>query len=84
LVIDDDPFALALVEATLYGEGYTLLKARSGDEGITLATQELPNLIILDLLMPGTDGFSVVERLRADSRTVAVPVMILTSKKYVA
>ena len=80
LVIDDDPLAIELVEAVLQPEGYTILKATSGEDGVALAQQELPSLIILDLLMPGVDGFAVVERLRADSATVAIPIIILTSK----
>ena len=80
LVIDDDPLAIELVEAVLQPEGYTILKATSGEDGVALAQQELPSLIILDLLMPGVDGFAVVERLRADSATAAIPIIILTSK----
>ena len=80
LVIDDDPLAVQLVEAVLQPEGYIILKAMSGEEGLALAGQELPGLIILDLLMPGVDGFAVVERLRADPVTATIPIVILTSK----
>jgi signal transduction histidine kinase/DNA-binding response OmpR family regulator len=80
LVIDDDPLAVELVEAVLQPDGYTILKATDGENGIALAQQELPSLIILDLLMPGVDGFAVVERLRADPTTASTPIVILTSK----
>jgi len=80
VIIDDDPMAVELVEAVLQPEGYILLKAMGGEEGIALAQAERPGLILLDLLMPGVDGFAVVERLRADPATAAIPIVILTSK----
>ena len=80
LVIDDDPLAVELVEAVLQPEGYTVLKATGGEVGVALAGQASPQLIIVDLLMPGVDGFAVVERLRADPATAAIPIVILTSK----
>jgi signal transduction histidine kinase/DNA-binding response OmpR family regulator len=80
LVIDDDPLAVELVEAVLQPEGYTVLKATDGATGLALAENELPSLIILDLLMPGLDGFAVVERLRAGPSTDRIPIIILTSK----
>ena len=80
LVIDDDPLALELVEAVLVPQGYTVLKAAGGEDGLALARQMLPRLIILDILMPGVDGFAVVQRLRVDPATTAIPIVILTSK----
>jgi signal transduction histidine kinase/DNA-binding response OmpR family regulator/HAMP domain-containing protein len=80
LAIDDDPLAITLVEAVLGPQGFTVLKATSGEEGITLARQEHPALVILDLMMPDVDGFTVVERLRADPATAAIPIVILTAK----
>ncbi len=80
LVVDDDPMAIELVEAVLQPEGYTILKATDGENGLALAQKELPSLIILDLLMPGIDGFAVVESLRADRATTSIPIIILTSK----
>lgn len=80
LVIDDDQLAIELMEAVLQPEGYTILKATDGENGILLAQQELPSLIILDLLMPGVDGFAVVNLLRANTATAAIPIIILTSK----
>jgi signal transduction histidine kinase/CheY-like chemotaxis protein len=80
LAIDDDPMAVELVEAILAAEGFRVLKAYGGAEGLALARRELPVLIILDLLMPEVDGFAVVEQLRADPATAAIPIIILTSK----
>jgi DNA-binding response OmpR family regulator len=79
LAIDDDPMALELVDAILSGEGFRVLKAYGGEEGLAVARREMPSLVILDLLMPEVDGFAVVERLRADAATAAMPIVILTS-----
>jgi len=80
LVIDDDPMAAELIEIGLQPEGYTILKATNGAAGIELAVREQPILIILDLIMPEMDGFTVVERLRANPATATLPIIILTSK----
>jgi signal transduction histidine kinase/CheY-like chemotaxis protein len=80
LAIDDDPMALELVDAILSPEGFHILKASSGEEGVAIAHRETPALIILDLLMPEVDGFMVVERLRAEPMTATIPIVILTSK----
>ena len=80
LVIDDDPRAVELLEATFADQGYAVLTATGGEQGLELARRELPAVVLLDLLMPGIDGFAVVERLRADPATAAIPVVILTSK----
>jgi CheY-like chemotaxis protein len=80
LAIDDDPVALELVAAVLGPEGYTVLRAEDGDDGVDVALRERPALVIVDLLMPGTDGFEVVERLQADPRTTDIPIVVLTAK----
>ena len=80
LAIDDDPRAVKLIETVLGAEGLTVLAALSGAEGVQVARTERPGLIILDLLMPGADGFEVVERLRADPSTAEIPIVILTAK----
>ena len=80
LTIDDDPVALELVSAVLGPEGYRVLQARGGEEGVRIALQERPALVIVDLLMPGADGFDVVEQLRGDPRTADIPVIVLTAK----
>jgi CheY-like chemotaxis protein len=80
LTIDDDPVALELVAAVLGPEGYRVVRAQGGEEGIDVALRERPALVILDLLMPGIDGFEVVEQLQADPRTADIPIVVLTSK----
>ena len=80
LAIDDDPLALELVGAVLEPVGYSVLTARSGEEGLALARAELPDVVLLDLVMPEVDGFTVVERLKNDPVTRSIPIVILTSK----
>jgi signal transduction histidine kinase/CheY-like chemotaxis protein len=80
VAIDDDPLAIELVKACLEPEGWTVLGAATGQEGLALIREQQPSAVLLDLLMPGMDGFEVVEALRADPETKSVPVVILTSK----
>jgi signal transduction histidine kinase/CheY-like chemotaxis protein len=80
VAIDDDPLAVELVRASLEPEGWTVLGAATGQEGLALIRERQPSAVLLDLLMPGMDGFEVVEALRADPDTKSVPVVILTSK----
>ena len=78
VVIDDDPLDLDLVEALLAPEGYTVVRAASGEEGVRLVRHENPLVVLLDLRMPDMDGFEVAERLRADPATAGVPIIVLT------
>ncbi len=80
VAIDDDPLAIELVRASLEPEGWTVLGAATGQEGLALIRERQPSAVLLDLLMPGMDGFEVVEALRADPDTKTIPVVILTSK----
>jgi CheY-like chemotaxis protein len=80
LAVDDDPMVLELIGSILGAEGYTVLRAGNGDEGLRTARRELPALVICDLLMPGTDGFDVVEQLKADRATAHIPIVVLTAK----
>jgi CheY-like chemotaxis protein/anti-sigma regulatory factor (Ser/Thr protein kinase) len=84
VAIDDDPVDLDLVEAVLEPEGYSVLRASDGETGIELVQRERPALVILDLLMPGLDGFAVVDRLRRDPATADVPIVVMTSKTMTA
>jgi signal transduction histidine kinase/CheY-like chemotaxis protein len=84
LVVDDDPKALELLAKILEPLGFSVIKAASGEEAIQLARQRGPDLVILDLLMPGMSGFEVVKFLKADHYTRAIPVLILTAKDMTA
>jgi CheY-like chemotaxis protein len=80
VAIDDDPRVIKLVRANLEPEGWTVLGAPTGREGLALIRERQPSVVLLDLLMPGMDGFEVVEELRAEPGTKTIPVVILTSK----
>ncbi len=81
LVVDDEPANLGLAEGLLKPAGFDVLRAASGQEGIDMATSEIPNLILLDLMMPGLTGFDVVEALREKETTRSIPIMVLTAKE---
>jgi CheY-like chemotaxis protein len=81
VVIDDDPLDLDLVEAVLAPEGWLVVRAAGGEEGVRLVRSERPAVVLLDLLMPEVDGFEVVERLRADPLVADVPIVVLTSRE---
>jgi signal transduction histidine kinase/CheY-like chemotaxis protein len=80
VAIDDDPVDLDLLEAVLAPEGWRVLRAGGGEEGIRVVRRVRPAVVVLDLLMPDVDGFEVVERLRADPAVNDVPIVVLTSK----
>ncbi|MDY6875830.1 MAG: response regulator [Chloroflexota bacterium] len=78
LVMDDDPDLIPLLQAMLSAENYTLLSACNGMQGLAMARSEHPDVILLDLLMPGMSGFEVLEKL-ADAETADIPVIVLTA-----
>jgi PAS domain S-box-containing protein len=80
LVVDDERANLDLLEALLTPAGFGVIRAGGGQEGIDLARSEMPNLILLDLMMPVLTGFDVVEALRAEEATRSIPIMVLTAK----
>jgi PAS domain S-box-containing protein len=81
LVVDDEPKTVELVATVLEAEGYQVQKAYGGQEGIDLATTEDQDLIILDLMMPKVNGFTVVEELRKHPKAKNVPIIISTAKE---
>ncbi len=81
LVVDDDPKAVELVAVRFTGLASTILRAYGGAEAIDIATNQLPDLIVLDLMMPEVNGFDVVEALRANPETVRIPILVMTAKQ---
>jgi two-component system sensor histidine kinase ChiS len=79
LVVDDDPTNLLLLEELLLSEGYIPLLAESGSEALKMVVELIPDLILLDIMMPGMDGFEVCHRLREDAKLQTVPVIFLTA-----
>lgn len=80
LVIDDEPILRELVKATLEGPKYRIVEAGDGEEGLALASAEVPDLVLLDWMMPRRPGIEVLERLRGDPATAHVPVVMLTAR----
>ena len=80
LVIDDDPKAVEVIAAFLPLSDYTVVRAYGGSEGIALAERLLPDVIILDLMMPEVNGFDVVGALQSNASTSAIPIIIVTAK----
>lgn len=80
LIVDDDEKAVKYIGAVLDNEGFHVLKAYSGEAGINLAINSNPDLIILDLLMPGVNGFDVVEKLRVHPTAKKIPIIICSAK----
>lgn len=79
LCVDDDPLVLQLIGDILHFRGYTMLSASDGLTGLETAVRQRPSLVLLDIRMPGMDGFEVCRRLKADPDLKAIPVIILTS-----
>jgi PAS domain S-box-containing protein len=84
LVIDDDPEAVELVAVRIQGLASTVLRAYGGREGIAAARQALPDLIVLDLMMPDVNGFDVVEALSDRPDTAGIPILVVTAKQITA
>jgi two-component system phosphate regulon response regulator PhoB len=80
LVIDDEKDLLELVRYNLTKEGYDVIAAQKGEAGLEIAFQHKPDLILLDVMMPGMDGLEVCRRLRGDERTGRIPLIMLTAR----
>ena len=80
LVIEDEPDILEVLNYNLSREGYKVCTSRNGEEGLRLAAKESPDLVILDLMLPGLDGIEVCRRLRQDPVTRSTPVIMATAK----
>ena len=80
LVIEDDPSALRFIEYTLKLEGYQVLSAKDGLEGIKKARDEHPSLIVLDIMLPGLDGYALCQQLRQKPETSLLPILMLSAK----
>ena len=80
LVADDDEDILQLLSFRLERAGYEIVQARNGDEAMRLALELVPALAVLDVMMPGLDGFEVTRKLRGNAATSTTPVVLLTAK----
>lgn len=80
LIVDDEEDIIELIKFNLINEGYSTLEAMSGEKAIAIANQKKPDLIILDLMLPGIDGFEVTKYLRKNEKTAYMPIVMLTAK----
>ncbi len=79
LVVDDEPIGRQLLEAILVPEGYNLTFGVNGEEAIKVALKELPDIILLDVMMPKMDGFEVCKKLRENELTAHIPIYLITA-----
>lgn len=80
LVVDDEPMARTLLRLMLVRAGFEVLEAADGPEALTKVKEQLPDLMILDVMMPGIDGFAVCEALRQEEDTSDLPIIMLSAK----
>ncbi|MGH2779389.1 MAG: response regulator transcription factor [Actinomycetota bacterium] len=80
LICDDDPVILRLLQVNLELEGYEVQLAHNGEEAYEAASAEMPDLVILDIMMPRMDGYQTVEKLKSNEKTASIPVVFLSAK----
>ena len=79
LVVEDNPLNLKLVRDVLGAAGYDVVEATSGEEGLRLAAEQPPDLVLMDLQLPGIDGHAALQQLRGDPRTAGIPVVAVSA-----
>ena len=79
LIVEDDKFLRELIGQKLLKEGYDIVEAVDGEKGIKSVKDEKPDLILLDLILPGMDGFEVLTKIKEDSKIAQIPVIILSN-----
>ncbi len=80
LIVDDDPDIRTLYRLVLRQEGLEVIEAENGQEALDKIQAEAPSLVLLDIMMPGMDGYEVCRRLRSDPRTARLPVLMFSAK----
>jgi two-component system alkaline phosphatase synthesis response regulator PhoP len=80
LVVDDERHIVRLIQVNLEREGYQVLTAFDGKDGLQKVKTEKPDLVVLDVMMPYMDGFEVLKSMKADPQTAGIPVIMLTAK----
>jgi CheY-like chemotaxis protein len=79
LIVEDDKFLRELISKKLIGQGFKIDEAIDGEEGLKKLQELKPDLILLDLILPGLDGFDVLKRIKDDPSTASIPVLILSN-----
>lgn len=80
LLVDDEPDILEMIEYNLKNEGYKITKAATGEDAIRIAENSSPNLVVLDLMLPGIDGLEVTRHLKSNDKTSDIPIVMVTAK----
>ncbi len=80
LIVDDSPTEASRMKSMLSRHGYDVLEAENGEEGVAKAKAELPDIVLMDIVMPGINGFQATRQLSRNEATSAIPVVIVTTK----
>jgi len=80
LIVDDEPDFVLLLKKRLEANGYDVISAANGDEGVKKVGTDKPNLILLDIMMPEKDGYTMLKELKAREETSSIPVIVVTAK----
>ena len=80
MIIDDSPTEVHVLQTMLIKNGHQVVAASSGEEGVELAKSELPDLVLMDVVMPGMNGFQATRQLSKSDKTAAIPVIMVTTK----
>ena len=82
LLVEDEPHLVDMLRIRLQANGYDVICAYDGEEGIALAKKQKPDIILLDLLMPKIDGYQVCSHLKGTSRYAKIPIIVVTAKVH--
>lgn len=80
LIVDDSPTETFTLKSMLEAKGFDVLTAENGADGVALAREELPDVVLMDIVMPGLNGFQATRQLSKDEKTAHIPVVIVTTK----
>jgi len=80
LIVDDSPTETFTLKSMLESKGFEVLTAENGADGVALAREELPDVVLMDIVMPGLNGFQATRQLTKDDKTAHIPVIIVTTK----
>ena len=80
LIVDDSPTETFTLKSMLEAKGFEVLTAENGADGVALAREELPDAVLMDIVMPGLNGFQATRQLTKDDKTAHIPVVIVTTK----
>jgi len=80
MVVDDEPYIARVIKFKLEQEGYTVISANDGQSGLQKIKEEKPDMVLLDVMMPGLSGYEVCQKIKQDAELAGIPVVILTAK----